>query len=223
MTGPAGAALAAELCDAVDARAVVQTGVARALVDLDVAKLSREARSTLALEAVDHVLTSLRALAALVVQFALVDVVLAVGAVEAEHAGAAVARALVRARGVVAARARAAVVDHVLAARAEEARRTLANVCVVVVAACGVVHAWVGGALVDVDLAQRSRPARLAETLLLEQAVDADAVDAGVLGAEVVLDVTAFAGESRGTVALEVVDQVLAGRVECAGLLGTVI
>jgi hypothetical protein len=143
LTTPAGTALATELGDSVDTRAVVETRVAGAFVDFDGAKLAGEAGPTLTLEPIDEVLTSLRSLATHVEQFAFVDVVFAVCAVETEQAGASVVGALVGARGVVSAGARAAVVEHMLAARAEEARGTLAHVGVVVVSASGIVHAWV--------------------------------------------------------------------------------
>lgn len=86
-----------------------------------------------------------------------------------------------------------------------------------------VVYAGVAKAVVHVSLARLPFPPWLADALAVEEAVHADAMHTGIHSTQFHFLVAALAGESRGTVAHEVVSQVGAVGAEEAGVLSTVI
>lgn len=73
------------------------------------------------------------------------------------------------------------------------------------------------------DLAELSSPAGFADALLLVESVRADAVHAGVLGTELLLDVAAFASETSRALAVEVVHQIRTVGFQRARLFGAVV
>ena len=82
----------------------------------------------------------------------------------------------------------------------------LAGTCVTtdLIEALSIISARFFGALVDVRFASGTSPARMTDALVIEEIVNANAVQTGISRAEIDLLVTAFARETGRAIATEV-------------------
>lgn len=114
-------------------------------------------------------------------------------------------------------------VYRVLAMRTVVSLSTLTRKSIYVISARRPVGARIGFALVYVNLTEFPSPTSLANAFLIEHSVYTHSVNAGILSAKILLDVTPFSGEPRGTVTCEIIDQVFAFRSHGAWTLSTII
>lgn len=190
--------------DLVPASGAVQARIGGAVVDIDLASCTGVAFPAVAEEFVVKIDTSIGADRAARIAKALVDLSFALETNEAGSALAEESFELIDASCPVLARFRCAVVDGVLTLLTGISGLAGARVTSHLIQALTVVPARLLRAFVYIDLAGRTAPAWIADALVIEEIVDAYAIETGISGAQIYLLVATLAGESRWTVAGEV-------------------
>ena len=116
-----------------------------------------------------------------------------------------------------------AVVNGVLAVHTSKSRFTGASVSIYLIHTQTVVLTRIAGTVINIQITVSSRPARLTDTLISKQLVNAHASNTWLIGTQINLLFTTLAVKSIGTVTLEVIDEISAVAAKQTGLFKAVI